>query len=125
MRISDYSRFINFWMLVYSIFYFGSTDSVPRNVYYIVYTADYSTALILAENELSSYLQGKFIEDNVSDEGNFDEPYDKFRYIVQSQKMQDEGPLESLNRLSLDVVWPSGRNERRLSLTTYLFNLVP
>jgi len=56
-----------------------------------VYTTDYSMATILLENKMSDLIQRGFIEDGLREEQYFEKPYEKFKYELEVQNVEDNG----------------------------------
>jgi hypothetical protein len=89
----------------------------------LVYSADYSLALFLAEDKLYELIQQGFLGQSlvIHEEGAFLEPNDRYRYVVDaSQKSEDS---QIFRELTLQVSWPAGSRDRSLSLRTYFFDL--
>lgn len=85
-----------------------------------VYSAGYSTAVLLLENKMSELMQRGFVEESFSEEGTFLEPYEKYEYAIKTEQISDEPSSEMLHDVTLDVFWKSGKKKNKISLTTYL-----
>lgn len=85
-----------------------------------VYSADYTKAVLLAENKLFSLMKNMSIEESFKGEGSFDVPFDKFRYQVQSQGVAFNEHCDFLQEVHVNVLWSTGSKEGFLSLTTLL-----
>lgn len=84
---------------------------------------DYASASVLLENKMNDLMQFGFIAGDTDEEGVFPEPYEKFRYHLKTENIKDVDQEGLLNRISLEVLWSSGKKKRAVALTTYLANL--
>lgn len=110
-------------LLTISILSIGLTviiRSLVSSLRATAYSADYSLAVILLENEMSDLRQKGFIKDSVDMEDIFPEPYEKFFYRLETKKAAGEFTSGSLNEVKLTVFWRSGPKERSISAVTYL-----
>lgn len=81
-------------------------------------TSRYITASVLADDYLTEILWKRFIESGVYRAGNFERPYEKFRYLLETRRA--EHAPDGINEVSLDVSWPSRNTSRKLKVKTYL-----
>ncbi|MDP8266517.1 MAG: prepilin-type N-terminal cleavage/methylation domain-containing protein [Candidatus Aceula meridiana] len=86
------------------------------------YTEEYSTAVLLLENKMTELIQKGFIRRDLEEQEAFDFPYEKFSYLFQSKKSENAEDSDNLNEVTLTLFWPSGKGERKILATTYLFN---
>lgn len=84
----------------------------------IVDTAEYTTAMLLAEKKMQEVTRGFFIEDIPEEEGAFPAPYEEMRYHVLTAAVDGEPHLQ---RLNCEVQWPSGQRTNRIDVTTYVW----
>ncbi len=88
-----------------------------------VYTKDYSIALSLLQNKLFELKQKNPVSDSLDESGDFDEPYQKFKYHLKTESLDETQSLNGLAKATLDVSWVSGKSKKDISLSTYLFKL--
>ena len=82
----------------------------------------YTTGYSLLEQKLWD-IEGKyFIDAGLKIEEDFPEPYQNFKYSLETENMKDDGEKGLLNKVSLSVNWPTKNNRREISIVTYLFN---
>ena len=86
------------------------------------YTTDYTTALLLAEGKMNELMQTGTIADDLNLREDFDAPYEKFSYQLETQNQLEAGQPGLLNEVRLKVSWPAGRTTKDVLLTTYLFH---
>ena len=84
------------------------------------YTADYSTATLLAEDKMYELVQPGKIKDSLSEENKFAEPYDKFKYHLTTKNLADGNEKGYLNEIDLLISWTAGQKDRSLHVVTYL-----
>lgn len=84
---------------------------------------DYSLASVLLEDKMNDLLQVGFIASGVEEEGNFPPPYEDFKYRLTSDNIPEGGREGAINRVALEVSWPSGKKGRSLTAVTYLAHL--
>ena len=81
----------------------------------------YSLALILLENNMYDLIQQGFIDSNLRKQGNFPEPYEQYKYELETTPYDGvEG--NHLNTVNLKVSWVSGRKNNAIIVQSYLFN---
>lgn len=88
-----------------------------------VYAEDYTTAIILLENEMSGLMQKGYIETGLDEENNFPAPYERFRYHLTTKGVLEGEGQPFLNEVVLRCSWASGRRKNNVAITTYLFNI--
>jgi len=80
-----------------------------------VINADYSKALILADNLMAELMHQRFIDPAFSKEENFPQPDERFRYRLKTASNDGD-----LSEVQLTVSWKSGSKENGVALTTWL-----
>ena len=81
----------------------------------------YSLALILLENNIFDLMQHGFVDSNFRKEGNFHEPYEQYKYELETVPYDGvEG--NHINKVNLKVSWVSGRRNNVVAVQTYLFD---
>lgn len=97
-----------------------------------VYSANYTKAIFLAESKIFDYIVYPFLDTSIQDEGNFHAPFENYKYDVTSDQItrdnieaqmawQEGEPIE-VSEINMDISWPSGSNEQKISLLMYLLN---
>lgn len=84
------------------------------------YSAQYTKALILLDDQLTEYFQEGFIETGIKETQSFPAPFDDYKYSVSSDSAEDFG--EHVNLLEMDINWKSGRRENGIIVETLLFD---
>jgi Tfp pilus assembly protein PilE len=79
----------------------------------VVFQKDYTQALIGIENQLSKIF---FDPQSVSKEDR-SESFKKFEYRRSASKS-----MEGMDKIVLDVHWPSGRSQRHISVATFIYD---
>jgi len=69
-------------------------------------------------------IQRGFIEDGLREEQYFEKPYEKFKYELEVQNVEDNGGAGLLNETVLTISWLSGSKKKSIAATTYLFNFL-
>ncbi len=85
-----------------------------------VYSAHYSTAILLADNRLFTLMQKMKIKESVDQRDFFSSPFESYRYQVRSKEALDIRGAESLQAVDVDIFWNTGNKEGVLSLSTLL-----
>ena len=83
------------------------------------YTADYSIALILADNKINNLRVKENIESGKREGRSFSDAYKKFRYLLQTRQLDDEYG-RGLNEINVDVLWENGAKKNKMLFSTYL-----
>ena len=99
-------------------------QSLVSGVRATAYTTDYTTALLLAEGKMNDLMQLGSIADALNLQEQFEAPYEKFSYRLETQNQPEAGQPGFLNEVRLKVSWLSGRTTKSVVLTTLLFNEV-
>ncbi len=84
------------------------------------YTAGYS----LMEEKLWDIERKYFIEAELKIEEDFPEPYQDFKYILETENIKDNDENGLLNKVLLSVNWPTKGYRREIAIATYLFNKI-
>jgi prepilin-type N-terminal cleavage/methylation domain-containing protein len=79
----------------------------------------YMRGYLLLERKILELEIGGVIEADLDIEENFSEPYEEFRYRLETQNIDEDGLL---NQVRLSVDWPTKRERRQISIVTYLRN---
>ena len=96
-------------------------ESLVSGLRATVFTADYSKALVLADNAMSQIMRKRIVDAAFASEGNFPSPNDQFHYQVTTEKMLSPDAAEGgLNEVQLVVSWKSGQKEQNIRVTTWL-----
>lgn len=82
------------------------------------YTIGYS----LLEDKLWDIENKYFIDAGLNIEEDLPEPYQNFKYSLETENIKEDGEKGLLNQVSLSVNWPTKNNRREISIVTYLFN---
>ena len=85
----------------------------------MVYSGQYTAALILLENKMSDVIRKGFISAGLDEEDDFPEPYQRYRYFLRTNPSDED---QKINEVSLAVEWAAGKRKNRVGLTTYLLN---
>ena len=85
------------------------------------YVKDYSLALILTENKMHELLQEGLIRAPLREEKQFEVPFERFSYQLETEKKQ--GEKDFLNKVFLKCFWKAGHRTKEITLSTYLYNL--
>ena len=85
-----------------------------------VYTTEYTTAIMLAENKVSEISQGIFIDGDLNETGFFEAPNDRFEYSLETKRVEGSEETRTLQEVTLRVLWPSGRRTNSITIVTYL-----
>lgn len=113
-----------------------------------VYSSEYTVGIILLENKIFELMRDRSVEANTTEEGNFDSPFEKYRYVLktgdtghvsgtvvgetydknvtvttitsQSDDNQ-EGLLSQISLVNLALKWTSGRRKNNLDINTLMF----
>ncbi len=88
----------------------------------LVYSKSYSTAAFLIQNKMNELIQQGIINQDLDERNFLPPPYEKFEYHLKAQKAGDRGAFENLSEVLLTLSWKEGRNKKRVSASTYLFN---
>ena len=99
-------------------------QSMVASLRAVVYSADYSMAMILAEDKMFDLLKTRSVDANFQEEGDFSKPSERFHYQIKAEpvKSVDKEATGQLNEVTLEVSWLSGGNRKSMSLVTYLSN---
>lgn len=85
------------------------------------YTADYSVALILADNKINNLRVKGNIESGKREEKSFSDYDKKFRYLMQTSQFSDEN-AKGINKVDMDVLWANGAKRNKILFSTYLLD---
>ena len=96
------------------------TGSLVTSLRANVYGAHYSTAVILAENKLFQLMKDMKVRNSFTEEGSFEQPFDRYRYKITSKEVELKKRFDSISRVDVDVSWRTGRKEGGLSVATFL-----
>lgn len=83
------------------------------------YVRGYTLALGFLENELFDLKQQKTIDAGTRTERNLAQPYEAYRYVMESRSAPEDGG-GILNEVRAEIIWASGRRTNKLGVTTYL-----
>ncbi|HBR14541.1 MAG TPA: hypothetical protein DD723_03225 [Candidatus Omnitrophica bacterium] len=84
----------------------------------ILYSADYTTALVLGEDKMFDLLKDGFIESGLRQEGKFSSPYNRFQYALKADPHQEDGE-NGFNDVTLDVFWGKEKRKNHVVVRTY------
>lgn len=84
----------------------------------LYFTRDYAQARFLLENKMMSLMKSQELAPDYYDEGRFDEPFDKFRYVIKS-KEKTLGEDGVMNEATLSILWESGSGEQSITAATF------
>jgi len=79
---------------------------------------DYTKALFLLENKMFDFIQKAESAPDSGEQGYFQEPYGKYRYVFGLKKKDGNG-TSHLNKADLRVEWKSGKRQNSIDLQTY------
>jgi hypothetical protein len=88
----------------------------------MVYSGDYSTAAFLLDTKMFDVLHGQFVQSGQG-EGVFPEPFGKYRYEMKIQRVESDDLQNMINEINIDIIWSSGKKEKRISAVTYILDL--
>lgn len=89
-----------------------------------VYSTDYTTAVILLENEMFELLiKGAAAPDSFR-EGTFPAPHEKYRYRIDARDSTVPG-REAMSEIAGRVSWASGKRNNEVTLETLLWTETP
>ncbi len=88
------------------------------------YSRNYSQAAFLIDQKFSELLLNKTIEDNVHDSGQFETPFNEYKYTLSSnaKTWPDEHSASDVNQVDLSLSWNSGKNKQSIDTSLFLFN---
>ena len=78
---------------------------------------DYSLGLFLLESKMYALFQKKKFQCFDHESGQFEKPFERFRYALESSAPEDGHLCE----VTLNVSWPSGKQDRSLSLVVWKY----
>lgn len=82
----------------------------------------YTTGYSLLEDKLW-YLENKyFIDAGLKLEEKLSQPYQDFKYTLETENIKDESGKGLLNKVLVSVNWPTKNNRREIAIVTYLLN---
>ncbi len=100
-----------------------------------VFARDYSMGSFLLESKMGALFQKKNFPCPDYETGQFEKPFERFRYTLESSAPQthlpiavgtggqDEKTSDHLCEVTLNVSWPSGKRDRSLSVVVYKYCL--
>lgn len=80
------------------------------------YSAEYTQALVLADEKIHELLNKRSIVSGYFDEGTFPAFDEKYQYLIESDSVNKD-----MNQVTLKLSWRSGRKNNAIVLDTYLF----
>lgn len=97
-------------------------QSLAASMRAVVFTGDYSRAVLVAENAMFEALKERFISTGYSLQGE-ETVYDKeFEYELEAAPPETLPFSDSLlNEITLKVAWPSGQRQKTISIATFFF----
>jgi len=84
-----------------------------------VYSAEYTRALVLLEDQFFGYFLEGHVEDAIQEKLPFPYPNQKFSYTLDTQNLESY-PNNHLNEMRFGVSWKSGQKDNKIVLTTFL-----
>lgn len=97
-------------------------QSMVNSLRVMNYGADYTQALILAENKMFDYVSKEGLSSGFYEEDEIESFQKKFSYKIETKDLQDERD-DNTNDLSMSILWSNRGKERSLVLQTYAFKL--
>ena len=91
------------------------------------YSADYTEAMFLLENEFFDILSEGFVVADEQGEKRLEEPYEKYSCSIESEEFEDAimptsgEDIPVILEVGSDISWKSGRKENKLTIQTFLF----
>ena len=93
-------------------------QSLSSSLRALSFSKSYAQAAFLIDHKLSEILLKKSTVSNFQESGNFESPFNEFRYQVSTAPVNllaDESNPNTLNQVNLTVSWQSGKNTREVS----------
>ncbi len=90
---------------------------------------DYSIGSFLLESKMGALFQKKNFPCLDYETGQFEKPFERFRYSLESSAPEpalpgmDENASDHLREVTLNVSWPSGKGDRSLGVVVYKYCL--
>lgn len=85
---------------------------------------DYTTALILLENEMTALMSERTIAADFAKHTRFPAPQDKYICSVTARPAH-RNETDNVNEVSAQIAWRSGRRDHKIILKTFLLNALP
>ena len=79
---------------------------------------EYLIASTLLDNKLTELLLDRYIDEGVTLEGEFEEPFLGYRYVLSVESLDQ---YELLKRVNVSIFWKGRVEERFIDAATYLF----
>ena len=95
-------------------------QSMTASLRSLVYSEDYTKALIFLENQIFDLMYLGFIESNQSKVITL--PEDERFWITVATQPVAFGQDSKINQLNLTISWKSGKRKNNMAFETYLFN---
>ncbi len=90
-----------------------------------VMNKDYAIATSLLDNKLYELMQEGPLEDGKKEEEHFQEPYDNFKYTLESHAVKNDDRFQGLSEVRLTVSWMTGHKNNQILVTTFLLGGTP
>lgn len=84
----------------------------------------YTTGYSLLEEKLWDIERKYFIEAGLKIEEDFPEPFQDFKYNLETENIKDNEEKGMLNKVLFSVDWPTKNYRREIPVSTYLFNKI-
>jgi len=85
------------------------------------YSRDYTTAVMLIENEMFEIKRLGYADALTKTGGGYQEPFEQFQYAINSEPLGSQEE-ETLIEIQVAVTWPSGNKEKILSSSTLMMS---
>ena len=106
-------------ILILSVSIVMINQSLTASLRSLVYTEDYTQALIHMENQIFNFMYLGFIENNQSK--TIDVPGDSRFSLAMNSRPASLGQDMKLNKMDLTISWKSGKKKNSIVFETYLF----
>ena len=98
-------------------------QSLTSSLRSVVYSAEYTNAVMLLENKMFEIIKQGFIQKDLRQEEQLSEPNERYKILLETGNVVSGNLPSSMNEIKLSIVWNSGRRTNNISLVTYLFDL--
>ncbi len=98
-------------------------QSLTSSLRSVVYSAEYTNAVMLLENKMFEIVKQGFIQKDLRQEEQLPEPNERYKISLETGNAASGNIPSSMNEVKLSIAWNSGRRTNNISLVTYLFDL--
>ena len=107
-------------VIILSVSIVTINQSMTASLRSLVYSEDYTKALIYLENQIFDLMYLGYVESNQNKEITL--PEDERFWLTVVTKPASFGQGSKINELKLTISWKSGKRKNNMAFETYLFN---